>query len=139
MDYFDFDKYYGGLSEDEEIKNSKYEYRIGANRSRESLADALEFDKKLFNEILNKDNLDKVDKHRLASLALRSMNEFLETTRVNKSFEEFMRNRLGEEKYMQYVTEWLRERNNDFFQRVGMEQMMMPSSIYFMGSKNEED
>lgn len=138
MDYFDCDVYYENLAEEEESKNNEYEYKVMMNRPRYSLEAALDFDKSFVNQLLNKEDLDKVDKHWIASMLNRTIEEYKDSNRTSKSFDDFLQGRLGEEKYMQYVNEWLRERENEFFQRAGMEEQMKPSAIYFMDIGEEE-
>ena len=103
------------------------------------MKDALDFDRAFVNEILNKDSLSKVDKHWIASMHNRACSEYLESTQTSKSFEEFVKERLGKKTYDKLVNELLQRQGNEFFQRTGMEEEMKPSAIYFMGMNDEED
>ena len=132
MNYYDED-FYEGLTEDERNEDNELECRVMENRSRYSLEDALKFDKTFINDLLNKDVLSKAEKHWIAVMHERVCDEFLGSNRTTKSFEEFMKERVGERKYENLVSEWIRQQGNEFFQRVGMEDEMQPSAIYFMG------
>lgn len=139
VDYYDSDKYYEGLTHEENYEHMDIEIKVGEGRSRFSLEDALNFDKKFVNDLLNKDKLSKVEKHWIASMHNRVCEEYLDHCKTSKSFDEFIQERLGEKKYKQLVGEWLQRQGNEFFQRVGMEEEMKPSAIYFMGIGDEEE
>lgn len=122
MNYCDIDDYYENLTEEEETEQNRLEHKVVENRSRFFLKDALEFDKSFVNELLNKDNLSKVEKHWITSMHNRTCEEFLESNETSKSFEKFVQERLGKKKYEKLVAEWLKMRGNEFFQRTGMEE-----------------
>ena len=138
MDYYDSDKYYDSLTDEENYEHMELEYKVGEGRSRFSLEDALDFDRKFVNELLNKESLSKVEKHWIASMHNRVCEEYLDSCRTSKSFDEFVQERIGQKKYQQLIGEWLRRQNNELFQRVGMEEEMKPSAIYYMGIDDSE-
>lgn len=139
MNYYDFEDFHEKLNKAESEENNAIECEVMMNRSRFSLKDALNFDKKFINNLLKNDRLSKVQKHWIASMHNRVCEEYLDSNNTSKSFEEFLQERLGKAKYEKLVSEWLRQQGNEFFQRVGMEEEMKPSSIYLLNMEIEDE
>lgn len=129
--YYDNEAIWEGDNEKLKDEYEAMEVDIMQGRSRFSLKDALEFDQKYVNKLLNGEITEAV-KYQIASIHGRVCAEHLDTNTTAKSFDDFLRERLGEKKYYQYTREWLNEQGNQFFMSAGMPEMMKPSTIYRM-------
>lgn len=104
-----------------------------------TLKEAYDFDSNEFLALLNRDDLQDNDavKYRLAALYERVVYEYIDSNDTNKSWGEFQIRRIGKEKYDQLLAEWIRERGNEFFQRVGLPEAQKPSAIYMFKPEEE--
>ena len=135
MNFYDYDDFYEQLNEAEIKEDNAIECEVMQNRPRYStLEDALNYDKEYVNKLLNKDKLSKVEKHWIASFHNKVCYEYVDSNKTIKSWEDFLQDRLGD-KYEQLIKEWLQMCDNEFFQRVGMDEQMKPSAVYLWGKE----
>lgn len=106
----------------------------------QTLEEALNFDKEFINKLLNLDDLaeNEAAKAMIAEIHDRTVFEFTQTNEIAKSFDDFIQERLGDEKYNRLIMEYLQRQGNEFFQGVGMEEMMKPGAIYLFKPEQEE-
>lgn len=136
MDFYDFDSYYENLKGRDYDRHEEIEARVLQNRPRDTVRNAFDFDKSIVNELLNKEQLSDVDKHWIASMHNKAVEELVNCNKTTTSFDSFLQDRLGKEYYERLLGEWLQMQGNEFFQRVGLEKEMKPSAVYFMGNSD---
>jgi len=137
-----FDRSQLDLAEANEDIYNEYERLMGIhyqNRSRYSLDDALAYDQKFINELLNTEGKNWTEeeaiKFAIASIFDQVAFEYQEVNETSCKFDNFVQNRLGPVKYATLIREWLGMQTNEFMNRVGMPEEMKPATIYLFRPK----
>ena len=102
-----------------------------------TLADALEYDKKFINQLLNRG--DEPAKAAIAYIVEYDLWECVENNKVNKSFSDFMQAFYGEKKFAACMHAWLTKEGNEFWARAGMPQEQKPISTILLMPNDEDD
>lgn len=140
-DYYDFD-----IDEtvDDIAMDNLEKMRIEnlANRPRMgTLEEAYDYDEEYLNTLLNLEDLgeNEAAKAMIASLHERAVYDLINANEIACSWDEFLRDRLSEEKYNKLMSEWLQMKGNEFSQKVGLEDEMKPASIYYFNPQADEE
>lgn len=129
--YFDFD--------DRPINDDTIDRE--ENRSRFYLSEALEYDRKYINRILNKSELLDADRFNISSVVSLLSFEFEDSAKTSKEFEEFLIEVNGKEWYDNMSRAFMQRKMNEFALNVGAPEMFNGRGMYLfnMGESDEED
>ena len=120
IDYYDTD--------DRPMNDETYERM--ENRPMFLLREALEFDRELFNRILNKPFLTGADKYNLASMFAQCSYEYAESTQTSKSFEDFLIEVNGKEWFDNMMRGYLQRQNREFAKKLNCPELANNKGIY---------
>lgn len=102
-----------------------------------TLEDALDFDKKTINQLLNRG--DEAAKCAIGRIVDAIFFEYAESNRVNNDFYKFAETFYGEKKFNACMKAWLTSVGNSFWERAGMPQEQQPISTLLMFPNDEDD
>lgn len=127
INYFDFD----------DCPENEDTYDRIMNRSRFSLAEACDFDEEFVNRILNKAVLDEADKYNIATVVSNALFQLQDSNQVSKSFDDFIREVMGDEWYNNITAKWLQRFGNEWAKAVGVPELINNEGVYLI-TPNED-
>ena len=101
-----------------------------------TLQDAMAYDAKTINELLNRG--DEAAKCAIAHIIMAMQFEYVESNKITNDFETYLKSYYGENKFQEAMNTWLIAKSNEFFENVGMSEAKKPISKIIMFPKGEK-
>ena len=117
--------------------NQNTMYRLG-HRSRFSLDEALDFDKKMLNQILNTQNIGEADRFNIASIYQNVADEYLNTCATSKEFEEFLIEVNGKEWCDNMMKKYLARKSRQLAKDWNCPSIANTEGVYIYNNKEDD-